>query len=119
MAHDDAVAPTILAARAAGARGLAEIAQFLNERGIPTVRGGKWRTETVRRVMKRLNGRGHAEFVVRSRSIALSDNARERYQRYIAARALIREQYERMKAAQQHAAPAEQSSAGGSDDNRQ
>ena len=108
VARADAAAPAIAAALAEGRRGLAEIAQYLNERGILTARGGTWRTETVRRAMKRLSGCGHTEFAVRSRSRAQSDRAQRRYARETAARARNRAMYLTWKAAQQNAAAADQ-----------
>jgi len=47
------VAPTIAAIRAAGVTTLAGIAQALNQRGIPTARGGEWTATAVRRVEQR------------------------------------------------------------------
>jgi DNA invertase Pin-like site-specific DNA recombinase len=47
------VAPIIVDLKASGAVSLREIAAGLNERGIPTARGGKWAAVQVQRVMSR------------------------------------------------------------------
>lgn len=43
--------PYILAARESGIESLSGIAAYLNRRGIPTVKGGEWSSEQVRRVI--------------------------------------------------------------------
>ena len=45
------LAPTIADLRASGATSLREIAAGLNERGIPTARGGEWSAVQVQRVL--------------------------------------------------------------------
>jgi len=62
--------PAIAQARAEGLKGLAEIAAYLDAAGIPTVRGGRWQTESVRRVLRRLVRLGHDEFAPRTRTHA-------------------------------------------------
>ena len=47
------LAPTIAELQAAGATSLRAIAGGLNERGIPTARGGKWSAVQVSRVLER------------------------------------------------------------------
>jgi hypothetical protein len=47
------LAPTITELQAAGATSLRAIAAGLNDRGIPTVRGGAWSAAQVMRVMAR------------------------------------------------------------------
>jgi DNA invertase Pin-like site-specific DNA recombinase len=51
-AIDDAVEQRIRAERASGAT-LREIADHLNDDGIPTARGGRWRASTLQRVLAR------------------------------------------------------------------
>jgi hypothetical protein len=53
-ARAEAVGPTIRELRKAGLSAKA-IARELNERRIPTARGGKWHTTSVSRVLERLN----------------------------------------------------------------
>jgi hypothetical protein len=50
-----ALAPTIRKLRKAGFVSIRAIAQELNERGIPTPRGGKWHLTTVTRLLERLD----------------------------------------------------------------
>jgi hypothetical protein len=50
----EALRPTIRKLRKAGFVSITAIARELNERGIPTARGGKWRLTTVTRVLERL-----------------------------------------------------------------
>jgi DNA invertase Pin-like site-specific DNA recombinase len=47
------IMPLIAEARAAGAKSLREIAAALNERGIPTAKGGQWQAVQVQRVLAR------------------------------------------------------------------
>jgi DNA invertase Pin-like site-specific DNA recombinase len=47
------IAPIVADIKAKGARSLREIAAGLNERGIPTARGGEWSAVQVQRVMNR------------------------------------------------------------------
>jgi hypothetical protein len=47
------VLPVIREAQAGGARSLAEIADALNARGVPTSRGGSWAPTTVKRILDR------------------------------------------------------------------
>lgn len=60
MAKADAtaadIAPVIADLRASGVTSLTSIAKALNERGIPTARGGKWQAVQVQRVLARLEG---------------------------------------------------------------
>jgi DNA invertase Pin-like site-specific DNA recombinase len=51
--HAAIVAPAIREARAAGARSLRQIAAVLNERSIPTARGGRWEAPQVRNILRR------------------------------------------------------------------
>jgi hypothetical protein len=48
------IAPVIAELRQAGARSLNAIAKGLNERGIPTARGGHWSATQVARVLARI-----------------------------------------------------------------
>lgn len=66
--HALAVLPAIDAAVASGAKGLTQIAGWLNANGIATARHNIWRTETVRRVLRRLARLGRTEFAVRTGS---------------------------------------------------
>jgi hypothetical protein len=50
----EAIGPTIRKLRKAGFVSIKAIARELNERGIPTARGGKWRLTTVTRLLQRL-----------------------------------------------------------------
>jgi hypothetical protein len=50
----EALGPTILKLRKAGFVSISAIARELNERGIPTARGGKWRLTSVTRLLQRL-----------------------------------------------------------------
>jgi len=59
--------PAIKAAIAAGASGLGKMAVWLNAQGVPAPRGGKWRTETVRRMRQRLVDLGYDELKVKPR----------------------------------------------------
>jgi DNA invertase Pin-like site-specific DNA recombinase len=45
--------PIVAAIRASGARGLREIADALNTRGVRTARGGRWHVSTVRNLLAR------------------------------------------------------------------
>jgi hypothetical protein len=65
-----ALAPSLQAAVSGGAVGLAAIASWLNKHQVATARGGDWRTETVRRVQKRLAELQETALAVRSRSEA-------------------------------------------------
>ncbi len=60
--------PDIDAALESGAGGLAEIADWLNTHGIPAQRGGLWRPETVRRLLRRIAALGHSSLDSRSAS---------------------------------------------------
>jgi hypothetical protein len=51
----EAFRPTIRKLRKAGFVSISAIARELNERGIPTARGGKWRLTTVTRLLQRLD----------------------------------------------------------------
>jgi DNA invertase Pin-like site-specific DNA recombinase len=51
--HARHVLPVIREVQVAGARSLAEIADALNARGVPTSRGGSWAPMTVKRVLDR------------------------------------------------------------------
>jgi DNA invertase Pin-like site-specific DNA recombinase len=51
--HAHNILPIIRELQAAGARTLAEIADALNARGVPTARGGSWARMTVKRVLDR------------------------------------------------------------------
>ena len=51
----EALRPTIYNLRKAGFVFISAIARELNERGIPTARGGKWRMTTVSRLLERLD----------------------------------------------------------------
>jgi len=51
----EAIRPTIRKLRKAGIVSITAIARELNERGIPTARGGKWRLTTVTRLLQRLD----------------------------------------------------------------
>ena len=51
----EALRPTIRKLRKAGIVSITGIARELNERGIPTARGGKWRLTTVTRLLERLD----------------------------------------------------------------
>ncbi len=53
-ARAEAFGPTIRELRKAGFVSIQAIARELNERGIATARGGKWRLTTVTRLLKRL-----------------------------------------------------------------
>ena len=48
------LAPLIAELQAQGATTLRDIAKALNERGIPTARGGEWSAEQVRQVLAKL-----------------------------------------------------------------
>jgi hypothetical protein len=50
----EALRPTIRKLRKAGFVSIMAITRELNERGIPTARGGKWRLTTVTRLLQRL-----------------------------------------------------------------
>jgi hypothetical protein len=50
----EALRPTIRKLRKVGFVSITAIARELNERGIPTARGGKWRLTTVTRLLERL-----------------------------------------------------------------
>jgi hypothetical protein len=50
----EALRPTIRKLRKAGFVSITAIARELNERGVPTARGGKWRLTTVTRLLERL-----------------------------------------------------------------
>jgi hypothetical protein len=50
----EALRPTIRKLRKSGFVSITAIARELNERGIPTARGGKWRLTTVTRLLERL-----------------------------------------------------------------
>jgi DNA invertase Pin-like site-specific DNA recombinase len=50
------VVPAIEEARAGGARSLRDLAEALNQRGIPAPKGGNWTATTVRRVLERVRG---------------------------------------------------------------
>jgi Recombinase len=50
----EAIGPTILKLRKAGFVSITAIARELNERGIPTARGGKWHLSSVTRLLQRL-----------------------------------------------------------------
>jgi hypothetical protein len=50
----EALRPTIRKLRKAGTVSITAIARELNERGVPTARGGKWRLTTVTRLLERL-----------------------------------------------------------------
>ena len=54
-AQAEAVGPTIHELRKAGFVTIKAIARELNERRIPTARGGKWHTTSVGRALERLN----------------------------------------------------------------
>ena len=54
-ARAKALAPTIRKLRKAGFVSINAIARELNERGIPTARGGKWHKSTVTRLLERLD----------------------------------------------------------------
>lgn len=58
-AHD--IAPSIIEIQSNGATSLRQIAQRLNERGIPTSRGKQWTDVQVKRVLTRLNGEAIAK----------------------------------------------------------
>jgi hypothetical protein len=66
-AHAMATRPAIEAAVAVGIESLAALAVFLNEQGIATPQGGAWHPESVRRVVRRLDGMGIPTFRRRSR----------------------------------------------------
>jgi hypothetical protein len=51
----EALRPTIYNLRKAGFVSISAIARELNERGIPTARGGKWHMTTVTRLLERLD----------------------------------------------------------------
>jgi hypothetical protein len=51
--HAQHTLPLIREAQASGARSLAEIADVLNARGVPTSRGGSWAPTTVKRILDR------------------------------------------------------------------
>jgi hypothetical protein len=51
--HARNLLPVIREVQAGGARTLAEIADALNARGVPTARGGSWAAMTVKRVLDR------------------------------------------------------------------
>jgi len=50
----EAIGPTILKLRKAGFVSITAIARELNERGMPTARGGKWHLSSVTRLLQRL-----------------------------------------------------------------
>ena len=66
----EALRPTICKLRKAGFVSITAIARELNERGIPTARGGKWRLTTVTRLLERLE---RLEACRRNRAIPTSD----------------------------------------------
>jgi DNA invertase Pin-like site-specific DNA recombinase len=51
--HARNLLPVVREVQAAGARTLAEVAAALNDRGVPTARGGTWAAMTVKRVLDR------------------------------------------------------------------
>ena len=51
----EALRPTIFNLRKAGFVSISAIARELNERGIPTARGGKWHMTMVTRLLERLD----------------------------------------------------------------
>ena len=53
-ARAKAVAPTVRALQGRGLASLKSIARELNEHGIPAARGGKWRLNSVTRLLQRL-----------------------------------------------------------------
>ena len=66
----EALRPTIRKLRKAGFVSITAITRELNERGIPTARGGKWRLTTVTRLLERLQ---RLEAFRRNRAIPTSD----------------------------------------------
>ena len=66
----ETLGPTIRELRKAGIVSITGIARELNEQGIPTVRGGKWRLTTVTRLLERLE---RLEACRRNRAIPTSD----------------------------------------------
>jgi hypothetical protein len=66
----EALCPTIRKLRKAGFVSITAIARELNERGIPTARGGKWRLTTVTRLLERLE---RLEAFRRNRATSTSD----------------------------------------------
>lgn len=70
--------PAMGQALALGLTGLAEMATYLNSRGLVTERGTTWRPENVRRVRKYLVSMGHEELRVRTQS----DAQRARFRRW-------------------------------------
>jgi hypothetical protein len=66
----EALRPTIRKLRKAGIVSITGIARELNERGIPTARGGKWRLTTVTRRLERLE---RLEACRRNRATPTSD----------------------------------------------
>jgi hypothetical protein len=66
----EALRPTIRKLRKAGFVSITAIARELNERGVPTARGGKWRLTTVTRLLERLE---RLEAFRRNRATPTSD----------------------------------------------
>jgi hypothetical protein len=89
--HALGVAAPIQAAHQDGAATLAAIAAWLNARNVPSPRGGIWRTESVRRVLKRLAVLGDSQCGLRSRSQAQYARYEAQRQRETAARAKLAE----------------------------
>jgi hypothetical protein len=66
----EALRPTIRKLRKVGYVSITAIARELNERGVPTARGGKWRLTTVTRLLERLE---RLETFRRNRATPTSD----------------------------------------------
>jgi hypothetical protein len=54
IAYAATIAEHVQAARASGAKTLTAIAAYLNEKGMPSRQGARWRAHSVARVMKRM-----------------------------------------------------------------
>jgi len=93
-----ALKPIFDAALAAGVRGLIEMSAWLNERKIPSPRGGPWHAETVRRTQMRLHLMGHPGCAVRSRSQAMHDRWAAKFAKEAAARALLDKKRAKLRA---------------------